>query len=495
VDESSLRLLLARLKWPSDLVRERACAGIAQLLLDPSTATGTLEALLAWTRAQRLESVAALGIIPFLHAKIVSNSYDLPPLPNVEEAVRAPSLLSWIFLEELYDLDLQPPSEWGHAGRSPSDHVVDEFFGRYVSNFLPPIYRTFGEYIQQHEQVPFLQQWGYEWEQIVGQLDIPLSPDILHFMGRPEDEHFRGVSFRMSEVYRSSFLRALQWAIDDAGVPLDTGRFFASKMCPVDLGLWRVKPSQKPSWWPTAKADARAIDTVPAQIWSRLQALWRERRLFETSHTIACAEGMAFQNDMAYDLEIRGAFQKSFGGTRPALDDIVTWYAGSASCNYEPQDKRRLRFEGRLRGGLGEQVFPDWAVVPAAVRVWPEVINRWQSWRHQRGTWLPNPKLFDDVLTFRCTDDALEAYVKGEPVGRWTDWTDQLQEKMEANLPPATGTCLMVRTDYLREFAKLTGSRFCWFCRLTGYFREHGYGEFKTFEAHRVFGASSIITF
>ena len=64
--EHGLRLLFTQLTWPSGLVRERACVQIAKLLLDPEYSGETRARLIAWMKSQNLESVNALGLLPFL---------------------------------------------------------------------------------------------------------------------------------------------------------------------------------------------------------------------------------------------------------------------------------------------------------------------------------------------------------------------------------------------------------------------------------------------
>src|SRR6266700_4058191 len=61
--EQGLSWLLSRLTWPSIRVRERASVELGALLLHPQLGGETHSALLQWIAAQRLESLAALGLL------------------------------------------------------------------------------------------------------------------------------------------------------------------------------------------------------------------------------------------------------------------------------------------------------------------------------------------------------------------------------------------------------------------------------------------------
>jgi len=81
--EQCLIWLLARLTWPVIRVRERACVELGRLLLHPQLGDLTQRALLQWLAAQRLESLAARGLLPFLHAHM-EKSIDIVPADSVK---------------------------------------------------------------------------------------------------------------------------------------------------------------------------------------------------------------------------------------------------------------------------------------------------------------------------------------------------------------------------------------------------------------------------
>src|SRR5579859_6623347 len=135
--------LLSRLTWPSILVRERACIGLANLLLHRQLGDIACTTLLDWIARQRLESVAAIGILPFLRAQIQDSAYRAP-FTTLMQAVHAPSILTWLLLNELDSAQNLPLADvCKHNETAPKDFSPPPFFEKYVDNFLPPIYTDY----------------------------------------------------------------------------------------------------------------------------------------------------------------------------------------------------------------------------------------------------------------------------------------------------------------------------------------------------------------
>jgi hypothetical protein len=61
IETCGLELLLQRLAWPSGLVRERASVSLGSLMADEQLGVDTVNAVLAWTAMQKLESIAVLA--------------------------------------------------------------------------------------------------------------------------------------------------------------------------------------------------------------------------------------------------------------------------------------------------------------------------------------------------------------------------------------------------------------------------------------------------
>lgn len=492
--DRELSFLFSRLTWPSGMVRERACVAIADLLIDSRWREIVQRHLTHWMKAQMLESIAAIALLVLLRAKIQDSSFVSPSAEELLSALHRPSILSWMLMNELVPSNLPPP-KWTtlNSGSAPKGFEPDPFFTKYSRSFLPPIYTDSAEEIEAHERISFVKQWSFEWHRILESIGKSPSTDPVDFWGREDSEHYVAIDFELSEVYRSAYLRALAWAVMVGVLSEKSARFLAIKTCPIDLGLWRLRPTSRPVWWPKADQPKGRIDTVPVQIWRQVQALWEKRGVRGDEWIIAEASGRAHEGTTMYDLEIFGLFQICRGPLAPILEEVTKWYRREIYVEYAPCG---LRFEGVIRAIPPDSIsqsFGDWRLVPAVCRVTPWTTPRWQFWRVYRHTWLPSPFLGSNSLTFQCSGDALIVRDAKEVIAKWTDWTNGLREKVTANLPPSTGQYLVVHRQRIETFAEETNSVFCWICRLTGFHREYDYEPYKYFVDHRQYGATSII--
>lgn len=99
--DNQLRLLFARLAWPSGLARERACAAIAGLLLDVQQSETTRQYLTYYLKYQALESLSALGLLSFLYAQERDSNITVKYARELVSAVTKNSILSWLLVREI----------------------------------------------------------------------------------------------------------------------------------------------------------------------------------------------------------------------------------------------------------------------------------------------------------------------------------------------------------------------------------------------------------
>ncbi len=495
--EQGLSWLLSRLTWPVIRVRERASVELGALLRHPTVGDVTQSALLQWIAAQRLESLAALGLLPFLRARMEDSTYTAP-LASVLKSLHAPSPLAWLLLNELDGNHPLPFAEaCRHAETAPQDFTPAPFFARYVENFLPPGNADLIRIVERQEHVSIWKQWAFEWQRLLTVLGItPTRRELDEWHRRlPGGERYAGIDTRLSEVYRSAFLRAAAWA-GEQGVPPEVVLFVAARACPLDLDLWRVTPQVRPAWWPQIVQPAGQSDTSAADIWRQVEALWEQRG---DDDTLVAASGIVSHEETIYCLEIVGLFQRCIGPETPELAEIVAWWGGEANAEDIALALERpspLRFGGVMvdrppESGLRR--FADWLVLPAACPVthsW--AVPRWQMWRIEREMWLPAPYLAESTLTVACEPGAIVIRTSESEIGRWIDWADGLGETTFEGLPPRSGQAVCVRKSVIEQFAQQRNMSFCWLCQLTGYHRERQSRGYTSFAEQRIYGTTSI---
>lgn len=492
----TLDLLLLRLTWPSAFVAERACVALGGLLVHPAHSAECEEALLEWLVRQELESVACHGLLAFAQAQIRGAELRRSLLDRLANAVR-PSLLAWLLLTELVRQPLPAPL-WAqlHSGTAPSDFKTNADFGRQLNKFnLPTMYLRWVNAIERHENIPFLLQWAYEWENVLDRFTLKPSEEALQFGRAGHDSAYAILDFPMTEVYRSALLRALAWAHDQHGMDLDDCLQMAACICPVDLGLWRVRPSAPPNWWPAPSISQGSLDSAPAEIWSGLESrLTRESENSGVGWTLAQAQGPLRISDTRYELTIWGVFQRCHGPEVPAADTLADWCQ-----SLDPLEWRGpswLRLEGRLPEvppSDGVERFADWEVAPAAYPLRHSIFPWWQWWQFGRSLWLPTPFLDRSPLDFKMSASGIDLAGRSGRVGKGEFWTVELSEMQQRPVPPAVGQSLYMRRDILRSYARKAGWTFCWVCQLTAYTRKYSYERFQAARFSHVIGASSVI--
>ena len=481
------------------MVRERACTAIAELLVDSDNSANVRSHLLRWISEQRLESLAAIGLLVLIRAKGLSNDFELLSPAELSHCITKPSLLSWLLLQELYDENSSEPDRPTlNSSPAPDGFQGDPFFLKYIKMFVPPIYSDNAHAIGQLEKIHFFQQWSFEWQQLVAELGAEPSADSFHIHGYDDSEHYVAFDTKLSEVYRSAYLRSLAWAIAEQHLSSEEAVEYGLIACPSDIGLWYLKPGPRPDWWPQAVEPEGKIDTIPGQIWPQIEALWGNQRNESRDWLILEAGGRVHAGNMTYDLDVFGVFQQYLGDEHgnANLEEMAHACRTELFASYEPASL--LRFGGTIAQVSAQRFarrFGNWGVIPASFQLNPQTTPRWQFWRVYRGFWVPAPFLAGDRdLDFSCTDEAVITRNQEGLVAEWRDWAHGLREKMNANLSPATGQYLRIKREKIRQFEAETGTRFCWVCRLTGFDMRHSYGPFKTIYDHRDFGSTRLLT-
>lgn len=492
---SELSVLFARLSHFSGMVRERTCVEIAQLLNDDEWRGPVQWHLQQWMESQTLESVAIFALLIWIRARIENTDTTLPDVEQMLAKYPRPSLLSLLLLRELYGQSVQAP-DWCvlFSGDAPSDFEADDFFQKYARNFLPPVYKDTADNITRRTGEPFTKQWAWEWHRLLDATATEPDARVMDCRGRPDSEHYITVDFRLSEIYRSAYLRALAWAICSEVLPENHALILAARCCPVDLALWQVRARARPAWWPRIPSMTGTVDTTAARAMQELETLWEHQASGDNDWIPVQASGRVGGGTSPLELEIYGLFQRCMGPLIPTAAEVAEWYRAT---DYQQVDVDSfLRLGGTLQpvppSGF-EQRFEDWLVVPASVRVDTLTVPRWQWWRAYRDIWAPASFLGRDPLILRVTDTDITIEDSRGIIGRWIDWADNFQEKEVANLPPATGQCLLVRRDVISDFSSASRSSFCWIWRFTVYHRQHDYQPFETLSMEGEFGATSVI--
>jgi hypothetical protein len=481
---NKLDLLLSRLADPSGLVRERTCRSVSSLLLKPEMEEKIEASLFKWMKAQKLESLAPIGLLTLLRAKITDNSFEIPAFEKLKDAIQRPSILSWLLLKKFTD-SLPLNVQNMHSASATNYYKIEQFFTKYSRYPIPQLCAHRVEELEQTYNLTVEKQWSFEFSEISRENNLKPSIEPFYYKGRSDDEHFEVFDPLLSEMYLSSYLRTLAWLVYKR-LPKRRIVNLALEICPIDLGLWRLEPNSRPPYWPQISSGEKATDTKD-KIWNQVNKLRQAQMGTETGWVIAKADGRVFEGPEILDLNICGFFKASVGLSKPDCQELVSWLVYPGRIKHTIYS---LSFEGKIKPvnvKKEKQFFKDWLVYPATWKIAPKTALTWQFWRLSRGINFPAPFLLEKSSSFKCRTDALEIYEEQTLVAEWRDWTDGLTEKVTANLPPSTGNVLMLKRDIIKRFEKKTSSEFCWGCCITRFHRDARFERYNEENSYKLY--------
>lgn len=253
-----LRILVARLGWPSTSARWWTMQQLAARLVDSATRIETESALLRLLGVRKLEAEAVEVLCIFWMAAQCGYS----PAPELVENVSKPSLLAALLLESC-GLSTQTDSK--DLQEAPEDFEIPEDFNGVQGVDLPRMFRTSMKRLEVHSGYPFVKQMAFEWTQNkTAYPDAPYQGDPWHFT-RPLGHGFIGqLSARAALRAISAYLRTLAIAKEFWGMPLKLVHENLLLALPIHPSLAFLRP-YRPDWFPEpAGFDGNADDIETA---------------------------------------------------------------------------------------------------------------------------------------------------------------------------------------------------------------------------------------
>lgn len=238
-----LRILVARLGWPSISTRWWTMQQLAARLGDSATRIETEYALLQLLRSRKLEAETVEILCIFWMA--VQCGYS--PLPELAESISKPSLLSTLLIESC-GLSIQ--SDNTDLLEAPEDFEIPEDFNGVQGVDLPRMFKTSMKRLEAHSGYPFVKQMAFEWTQNKAAYpDAPYQGDPWHFT-RPLGDGFIGqLSARAALRAISAYLRTLAVARQFWSMPLKSMYENLLLALPIHPTLALLRP-HRPNWFP-----------------------------------------------------------------------------------------------------------------------------------------------------------------------------------------------------------------------------------------------------
>jgi hypothetical protein len=263
-----LRILIARLGWPSTSARWWTMQEMAARLGEPNSRTETESALLQLLNSRKLEAEVVEVLCIYWMA---AQAYGYSSVRQLLDSISKSSILSDSQLESLGLL-----AESGDEGleQAPKNFEIPQDFDGVQGSDLPRIFRTSIGELEHYTGLPFVRQMAFEWTSNgTAYPDAPFQGDPWYFL-RPLGDGFVGqLSSRTALRVISAYLRTLAVAEEFWSMPLHRAEEEALLALPVHPTLALLKP-QRPGWFPgntDFDGDSNAIEASVRTLIGRVQ--------------------------------------------------------------------------------------------------------------------------------------------------------------------------------------------------------------------------------
>jgi len=254
---NDLRILIARLGWPSTSTRWWTMQELAARLGEPASMQATESLLFDLLRSRKLEAEVVEVLCIFWMA---INGFNYSPSKVLSESIPLPSLLSDLLMARgaqsnpvnHHDLDV-----------APENFIIPDDFEGIQGVDLPRIYRTTLTRLESYSNLPFIQQMAFEWaKNRESYPDAPYQGDTGYFL-RPQGEGFMPhFSTRSALRAISAYLRTLTVARHIWKMPEELANQKALLALPVHPTLAFLRP-KCPEWLPAStefNGDSKAFE-------------------------------------------------------------------------------------------------------------------------------------------------------------------------------------------------------------------------------------------
>ncbi len=456
------------------MVRMVTAREYAALLSSPVHGKKAATAYLRWLATREMESQVATGLAVLL----CTADEALPPFPDVIEAIRQPSIIADMLLQHIYGFG-NKKGGWrtAHSGVAPEDFVPEKYFEDYKTAHVPVIFSNQIERLEGTYWFPFARQWAFEWRKLMDRGGIPFSDFPYHFVGNLARSGIVGqFELAQSDVMRSAYLRMLACAVTEDAMTARQAGFYAMDCLPINRGLIRLKPIDRPSWLSdipeescaagaSLEAAARKLITQninsegmrPVSLLSPIKA-----SLFEFGD-LTVSSVMATDDFVPPEME-----DPYFSpGVLWPLPDGIT-FEGTMD---EMDEERVARFT--VEGKAGR-------CTPVCLDVFPMPFGYWLADYLVAGYALPATYLFKDPPEFACDERGIAMQADGSTVAKLSIWHDHWTPLYAKDGGyTRCGILTEMSTSQLRQSLERNALRLGWVAQLRLWNRATDYGEYE----------------
>lgn len=464
-------VLLERFKQPSPITRERTASAIAKIIGEVKD-DDLLTRLVSWTASQSLESDILTGVATLEKASrehgLASHKELLTQLlPTIPvKSVVIHDLLSKFIQREKLDLEISadiPP-----LVIPPTDYTTSSFFNKYITSFLPPGYIERARTIESATLKPFVRYWSYTASLMMKELGINESINgVESFAGGRYQPSLVACSFRISEIYRSSYLRALHYFYSQGLLPKENYLEYSFVTLPLDFSYWGIKPDRAPAWWPKHSGKPDEVKSLHKSIVKPvIDQVKQTKTLFLTGAVKPTAWDHGSEN---VGVELHAFGYKLLSARRSTDRDIAKEVLSASPILMQFPGSKHM--EAVLEDFVipmsqsDEEKYEEFLIHPLVGRLIPLSVSTWQWFRASHQSLAPIPNLLLPNLpvvsksSLTMIEHGYENKIEGTPIGAYQEWTEGFREILEDKAIAPFGSFYEISDTHLDTYLKKKGLR------------------------------------
>jgi hypothetical protein len=477
-DEHTLIMLMERLNWPVRMVRWLAAREMARLLSDKTYHRKAKRAYLDWLASRQFESEVISGLAVLLCLE----ESDVPAFSDIRASVNKPSILADEIIQLVYGIG-QIIGGWtnAHSGPAPAAFIIEKYFDDHKQSQVPAILCNDLEDLEARSGLPFIRQWAYEWQQLMKATRGPYSGFPYHFIG--ENLRQSGIFAQLSQpqcnVFRSAYLRTLAFAVSEWRIPLRAAVPVANNCLPLNRGLVRVRPVERPEW----------LKDIPERCCEEGASLELTREITRAAGTASGIRPVKLEIPIKSSLFEFGDLSVSavFATDDFEPDPEDSWYFRQMTGWILPDS---ISFAGQMRR-LDPSAFTTQGMkgscLPVCVGVWPLPSGFWHNDWLATGLALPASYNFETSPEAMCSDDGIIVRCEGATVGAFSMWHDEWTPMYAKDGNTRCGLVTLMHQADLDRAEILHAKKLGWVAELRLWSRAKDYGEYELHTRRRFF--------
>ncbi len=383
----------------------------------------------------------------------------------------------------------------------PDSYSPKDFFKKYIKTILAPVYHDRANEIEKKTRIQFMKLWSYNAEKIAKNENIELNPNYYFYGHNKNDKFLTGFSTKVSEVYRSAFLRVLHGIKES--VPPSFYLEYSLATLPVDFSFWRIDSKRMPKYWPklaeTKTTDTAKKDIALIQFEIPIKTLTKHK---ENNFVILGASGAicpetGWSESPLHSFSLIGFGYKVVGKDLPTPEEISKEILWNPQTIIIPTSANKpLNFlENHPHFDIHSDPIQikDLIIFPLITRNRDLTISFWQYFKDKNQSLNIIDALRNDLVIKIEQNHWSYIDKDNNEIIIFEDWLEGLQERYEFEMPIPHGQQVFIDEVFLNSILKDNNLRLGHLLKTTFRDKSYSYDEIKTVNNYELLNISSII--